>query len=85
MSNLHTACKNCIYSIYDEENKTRALKAKQRQTELVGKEFYCKTIMNKRGKAGRALGYVYVLDENENRIDVNQTLINEGHATKYGD
>ena len=23
MSNLHTACKNCIYSIYDEENKTQ--------------------------------------------------------------
>ena len=70
---------------YNEDDKTRAFKARQRLTELVGKEFYCQTIMNKRGKSGRALGYVYILDENENRIDVNQILIDEGHATKYGD
>jgi len=41
--------------------------------------------MNKRGKAGRTLGHVHIMDANENRIDVNQILINEGLATRYGD
>lgn len=70
---------------FDEKEKQKANHARQRLTELVGKEFYCNTVMNKRGKAGRTLGYVYTVDENENRIDVNQTLIDEGLATRYGD
>ena len=70
---------------YDEKTRNLAQQAKQRLTELVGKEFYCNTILNKRGKAGRTLGHVYVLDENENRIDVNQKLIEENLATRYGD
>ena len=70
---------------FNESDKKRATEARQRLIELVGKEFYCNTVMNKRGKAGRTLGYVYIIDKNENRIDVNQTLINEGLATRYGD
>ena len=70
---------------YSEADKQRAFESKQRLTELVGKQFYCNTVMNKRGKAGRTLGYVYTIDENENRIDVNQTLIDEGLAIRYGE
>jgi|TARA_B110000908_G_scaffold91523_1_gene108618 micrococcal nuclease len=69
----------------DESEKQRAHNARQRLTELVGKEFYCNTVMNKRGKVGRTLGYVHIFDENENRIDVNQTLIDEGLAIRYGE
>ena len=69
----------------DPKEKERAQKARNRLAELVGKEFYCNTIMNKRGKAGRTLGHVNIMDANENRIDVNQILINEGLATRYGD
>ena len=69
----------------DPKEKERAQKARNRLAELVGKEFYCHTIMNKRGKAGRTLGHVYIIDANKNRIDVNQILINEGLATRYGD
>jgi len=69
----------------DPKEKERAQKARNRLAELVGKEFYCHTIMNKRGKAGRTLGHVHIMDANENRIDVNQILINEGLATRYGD
>lgn len=69
----------------DLTEKNRAEVARNRLAELIGKEFYCNTIMNKRGKAGRTLGYVHIMDINENRIDVNQTLISEGHATRYGD
>ena len=70
---------------FNEKEKQKANQARQRLAELVGKEFYCNTVLNKRGKAGRTLGYVYIVDENENRIDVNQTLINEGLADRYGD
>jgi micrococcal nuclease len=68
----------------DESQKNLALNAKARLTELVGKEFVCQTILNKRGKAGRTLGIVYVIDECENKIEVNQKLIDEGLATKFG-
>lgn len=66
-------------------DKERALAAKNRLTELVGKEFVCQTIMNKRGKAGRTLGRVYQEDEQGNRVDVNQTLKDEGYASDYGE
>lgn len=68
----------------DESQKNSGIKAKARLTELVGKEFICQTILNKRGKAGRTLGIVYIIDEYENKIEVNQTLIDEGLATKFG-
>lgn len=68
----------------DPQEKLKAQQARARLAELIGKEFYCNTIMNKRGKAGRTLGHVYIKDKNENRIDVNQTLISEGLATRYG-
>lgn len=70
---------------YDEEEKTRAIKARDRLVELIGKEFVCQTIMNKRGKAGRTLGQAYVVDVNGQKIDVNKTLIDEGLATKFGE
>jgi micrococcal nuclease len=69
----------------DPAVKIKAQQARTRLSELIGKEFYCNTIMNKRGKAGRTLGHVYVIDTNENRIDINQTLISEGLAARYGD
>ena len=42
-------------------------------------------MLNKRGKIGRTLGQVYVMDINGQRIDVNQTLIDEGFASKFGE
>ena len=69
----------------DPKEKERAQQARTRLVDLIGKEFYCHTIMNKRGKAGRTLGHVYIIYANENRNDVNQILINEGLSTRYGD
>lgn len=66
-------------------DKDLALAAKNRLTELLGKEFICETVMNKRGKAGRILGRVYQIDDLGNRIDVNQKLKDEGFASDYGD
>lgn len=70
---------------FSQEEKDKAFACKNRLVELLGKEFYCHTVMNKRGKAGRTLGYVYVLDENGNKTDVNKTLVEEGLASHYGD
>ena len=67
------------------DNKDLAIAAKNRLSDLIGKEFICETVMNKRGKAGRILGKVYQIDEDGNRIDVNQTLKDEGYASDYRD
>lgn len=70
---------------YKEEDKDRAIKARDRLLVLLGNEFICQTMLNKRGKTGRTLGQVYVMDINGQRIDVNQTLIDEGFASKFGE
>ena len=56
----------------DENTRNKALSAKNKLTELLGKEFLCRTIMNKRGKAGRILGHIFVETENGNLIDINK-------------
>lgn len=68
----------------DQKEKDLAIKAKNRLIELLGKEFVCKTVMNKRGKTGRVLGYAFVEDEYGNRTDINQLMIDEGLATEFG-
>lgn len=70
----------------DMKNDTaKAMVAKNKLAEMLGKEFVCETIMNKRGKAGRILGRVFQIDEQGNRIDINQKLKDEGYASDYGD
>jgi len=69
----------------DDTIRQKATASKNRLIELLGKEFICQTVMNKRGKAGRTLGHVFTEDENGVRIDINQTMINEKHAVTYGE
>jgi micrococcal nuclease len=69
----------------DDFIRQKATASKNRLIELLGKEFICQTIMNKRGKAGRTLGHVFTEDENGVRIDINQTMITENHAVTYGE
>lgn len=78
-----------LYGINTPETRTKDLKekekglaAKQRLTELLKSEFIVETILNKRGKYGRVLGTVYVM-ENEQKVNINETLVSEGHAVKY--
>jgi endonuclease YncB( thermonuclease family) len=81
-----------LYGINCEDIKSlndpirqKAIASKNRLTDLLGKEFICQTIMNKRGKAGRTLGHVFTEDENGVRIDINQKMIDEGYAITYGE
>ena len=66
----------------DLEEKKRGLAAKDRVIELIGncEELSIKTIINKkaRGKYGRILADVLA-----DGINVNQTLVSEGHAVEY--
>lgn len=67
----------------DLVEKEKGLAAKQRLTEILPKEFVVETVLNKRGKYGRILGILHVEDLDGNKTNVNDQLVNEGHAVKY--
>ena len=66
----------------DVEIKQKGLIAKARLIDLLPKEFVVKTVLNKRGKFGRTLGYVYIDDE-AGRKCIKDILVDEGIAEKY--
>lgn len=63
--------------------KEKAQTARTRLIELLPKEFICNTILNKRGKFGRTLGYVYVEQEDGSRTCINDVLVEQGIAQRY--
>lgn len=67
----------------DAAIKEKGVNARTRLIELLPKEFICKTVLNKRGKFGRTLGFVYVENEDGSRICINDVLVEEGTATRY--
>jgi len=69
----------------DEAEKAQALASKNRLSELLGNEFICETILNKRGKAGRIMGNLYTVDSQGNKNSVSEQLIQEGFAERFGD
>jgi|TARA_B110000495_G_C22977700_1_gene574417 micrococcal nuclease len=67
----------------DLDEKAKGLASKQRLTELLDNEFVVETILNKRGKYGRVLGVIYTISANNKRLNINEVLVNEGHAGKH--
>jgi len=65
------------------ETKQQGLDVKQRLIGLLTKEFKVETMLNKRGKYGRILGKIYIVDEKDNEVCINELLVNEGLATRY--
>ena len=65
------------------DEKELGLAAKGKLIEVLPKEFYVETILNKRGKYGRVLGTVYQKTEDGEYMDINQLLIDEGYATSH--
>jgi len=51
--------------------------------DLLPKQFEVTTILNKRGKYGRILGTIKIRDEKNNEININELLVDEGHAIRY--
>ena len=73
----------------DKEEKKKGLAAKARLQELIkdGKnEFIVKTSLDKKGKYGRLLGELYQsIAPRSNFPSYNEILLEEGHATVYGE
>lgn len=63
--------------------KQKGLDVKQRLIGILTKEFKVETMLNKRGKYGRILGKVYIVDENDNEVCINELLVDEGLAVRY--
>ena len=79
-----------LYGINTPESRTtdlvekeKGLAAKQRLIELLPREFVVETILNKRGKYGRVLGILKVAGEDETLTNINDLLVEEGHAVRY--
>tara|TARA_B100000035_G_C21036674_1_gene571380 strand:- start:4639 stop:4992 length:354 start_codon:yes stop_codon:yes gene_type:complete len=79
-----------LYGINTPESRTtdlvekeKGLAAKQRLIELLPREFVVETILNKRGKYGRVLGVLKVQNEDETLTNINDLLVEEGHAVRY--
>jgi DNA-binding transcriptional regulator LsrR (DeoR family) len=47
---------------------------------LLPSDFICETTYNKRGKVGRCLGQIFKIDDCNNRININEQLIEQGFA-----
>jgi micrococcal nuclease len=65
------------------DTKQKGLDVKQRLMDLLTKEFKVETMLNKRGKYGRILGKVYIVNENGNEVCINELLVEEELATRY--
>lgn len=50
---------------------------------ILDKEIVLQTVKDKREKYGRYLGEIWLLDENGQYININDKLIEEGHAELY--
>ena len=71
----------------DLDEKKKGLAAKDRNKELLeeisSKPGYFRLKSYGVGKYGRVLGEIFILDEKDNSININETLIKEGHAYVY--
>jgi len=69
------------------EEKKKGLKAKERNKELLEKVSekpgYFRLKSYGVGKYGRVLGELFIMDANGVQMNINQTLIAEGHAYVY--
>ena len=69
------------------EEKAKGLEAKARNKELLvevsAKSGYFRLKSYGVGKYGRVLGEIFIQDANGVQMNINETLINEGHAYVY--
>ena len=59
----------------DEKVRQQAIASKEKLAELLGNEFVCETLVNKRGKAGRVMGKL-TIDSQGSKVDINQQAFN---------
>ncbi|MAG27899.1 nuclease [Candidatus Pacearchaeota archaeon] len=67
----------------DRAEKRKGMAAKKRLKELMkSDELIIATRLDKKGKYGRVLG-TFLAKHGNKRLDVNDTLVKEGHAVEY--
>lgn len=69
----------------DETIKNNAVNSKNKLAELLGNEFVCETMLNKRGKAGRIMGKLSKQRPDGSKTDINKQLIELGFAEQFGE
>ena len=71
----------------DLAEKAKGLEAKARNKELLmevsSKSGYFRLKSHGVGKYGRVLGEIFIEDKDGKQLNINKTLISEGHAYKY--
>ena len=69
----------------EEKEKGLAAKARTKEllTEITSKPKYFRIKSHGVGKYGRVLGELFIQDVEGNKININETLIEEGHAYSY--
>lgn len=71
----------------DLDEKKKGLASTKRLTELLydvsNKPGYFRIKSHGEGKYGRVLASLFIKDSNGNIININETLLNEGHAIPY--
>lgn len=69
----------------DEKKKGLAAKARTKEllTKVTKKPKYFRIKSHGVGKYGRVLGEIFIKDNEDNEININKTLIKEGHAYSY--
>ena len=65
--------------------RSKAIDSKNKLIELLGNEFVCETMLNKRGKAGRIMGKISKIAPDGSKTNINQQLIDLGFAKQFGD
>ena len=69
----------------DEKLRSSAINSKNKLTELLGNEFVCETMLNKRGKAGRIMGKLSKINPDGSNADINKQPIDLGFAEQFGE
>lgn len=67
----------------DLKEKELGLATKAKLIELLPREFYVETVLNRRGKYGRVLGVVYYKDQDGEYANINKMMIDSGHAKAH--
>ena len=69
----------------DEKKKGLAAKARNKVllTKVSNKPNYFRLVSHGTGKYGRVLGEIHIMDKDETKMSINETLIKEGHAYHY--
>ncbi len=67
------------------DEREQGLKSRDYLRELIlDKDVFLETIRDKKGKYGRYLGEIWILDDSGEYININEKMLDDGYAVPYG-